>query len=208
MASQRRLGSSFLRPSWTAVSSAPMETRTPEWCAAPMGSTIRPNRRLAYRNESRWIMPLGASTNSMCATSCHLSSSSPSTQTDEAAGKSVTREQPTADGRQPTPPEGRLVVPPSTTNVWPVTQEAASDARNRAAVAMSSGRPSRRNGIRAAMRSSPGPSHSAGRQLRLHQPWCQGIHPDVGSQFVGELPGDVAAASTPKSAAPDADDSL
>ena len=51
-----------------------METRTPEWCAAaPMGSTILPNRRVAYRKERRWMMPLGSSTSSMCAMSCHLS---------------------------------------------------------------------------------------------------------------------------------------
>ena len=52
---------------------------------------------------------------------------------------------------QPTPPEGWAAVPPSTTNVRPVTHEDAWYARNSAAVAMSSGRPSRRGGMWVAM---------------------------------------------------------
>ena len=46
-ASQRRVGSSFFQPNWTAVSRLPMATSTPEWCdAAAVGSTIWPKRCL------------------------------------------------------------------------------------------------------------------------------------------------------------------
>jgi hypothetical protein len=64
--------------------------------------------------------------------------------------------------------------PPSTTIVWPVIHDARSLARNRAALAMSAGSPSRRSGIRAAIASSAG-SHSARAKSVLTRPGAMAL---------------------------------
>src|SRR5205823_4361330 len=66
-------------------------------------------------------------------------------------------------------PDGRLNAPPSMTMVWPVIHDDRSPARNSAALAMSCGSPSRRNGIRFAIASSAG-SHNARAMSVLMRP--------------------------------------
>ncbi len=98
---------------------------------------------------------------------------------------------------QPTPPEGCAVVPPSTTNVWPVTHDDAAEARKSAAVATSSGKPRRRKGMCAAMRSSPGPSHNAAASLVFTSPGAKRVDPHVGCQLERQLPRDVQDRALP-----------
>ena len=75
--------------------------------------------------------------------------------------------------------------PPSMTNVWPVIHDAASDARNSAAPAMSSGSPSRRSGIVLAIASS----------LRSHRARAKSVFTRPGASALTRIFGASSAAS-------------
>ena len=80
--------------------------------------------------------------------------------------------------------------PPSTTSVSPVIQDAASEHRNSAALAMSSASPRRRVGRRLAIFSSPGLPQRLG-QLGLHQSGGDGVDPDGRPELTRQLAGEV-----------------
>ncbi len=84
-----------------------------------------------------------------------------------------------------TPPLAMHRAPPSITSVWPVIQEAASEHRNRAAAAMSSGPPRRPRGSRRAIASSP----------RSHKARAKSVLTNPGASALTRTPGPSSPAS-------------